>query len=78
MAKMLATWCLTVFSERKSRLPMARLLSPAISIFAEGLFTHREQLIKRAPDGLPLGEFGLFTVPAENPFNPFGVPVGVD
>lgn len=50
----------------------------SLDLFAEALFTHRTQLIDFAPEPLLFGQFGFFVVPAENPFNPFGVPVGVD
>ena len=66
-------------ADRKSAFASGRYrISPAFNLFAEGLFTHRNQLVEFPPEPLPFGQFGFFTVPADNPFNPFGVTVGVD
>src|SRR5262249_23167710 len=66
-------------ANRKSVFASGRYrLSEDVSFFAEALYVNREQLVQFAPDALSLGQFGLFVVPATNPFNPFGVPVGVD
>jgi iron complex outermembrane recepter protein len=66
-------------AERKSVFASGRYnVSPRLSLFGELLYTDREQIVSLAPDALPFGQFGLFTVPASNPFNPFGVAVGVD
>jgi iron complex outermembrane receptor protein len=66
-------------AERTSVFASARYrISPQLNLFTEALFTHRHQLVEFPPEALPLGQFGFFTVPANNPFNPFGVPVGVD
>jgi iron complex outermembrane receptor protein len=52
--------------------------SPAFKLFAEGLYTDRDQIVQFSPDFSDFGEFGTVVVPATNPFNPFGEPVGVD
>ena len=66
-------------AERKSVFASGRYrITPQTSVFAEALYTHRRQLVEFPPEPLPFGQFGFFTVPANNPFNPFGVPVGVD
>ena len=66
-------------AKRKSLFASGRYdLSNGVTFFSEFLYTNREQIIQLAPDVLFLGQFGLFTVPATNPFNPFGVPVGID
>ncbi|HEV8331706.1 MAG TPA: TonB-dependent receptor [Steroidobacteraceae bacterium] len=66
-------------AERKSVFASGRYrITPETSVFAEALYTHRRQLVEFPPEPLPFGQFGFFTVPANNPFNPFGVSVGVD
>lgn len=66
-------------ANRKSLFASGRYdLSNGVTFFSEVLYTNREQIVQLAPDVLFLGQFGLFTVPATNPFNPFGVPVGID
>ncbi len=53
-------------------------LSPSVELFAEGLFSHTEELNKGFPPdlfGAPF--FQQFTVPASNPYNPFGQTVGL-
>jgi len=60
-------------ADRKSAFASGRYrISDAFNLFAEGLFTHRNQLVEFPPEPLPFGQFGFFTVPADNPFNPFG------
>lgn len=53
-------------------------VGPTIRLFGEALYSRNEQPVQTAADVLFGGAFGFFIVPAENPFNPFGVPVGVD
>lgn len=66
-------------ADRKSAFASGRYrITPQTTVFAEALYTHRRQVVDMPPDALPLGQFGFFVVPANNPFNPFGVPVGVD
>jgi iron complex outermembrane recepter protein len=66
-------------ADRKSVFASGRYrITPQTSVFAEALYTHRRQVVSFPPEPLPFGQFGFFTVPANNPFNPFGVPVGVD
>ena len=66
-------------ADRKSAFASGRYrITPQTSVFAEALYTHRRQVVDFPPEPLPFGQFGFFTVPANNPFNPFGVPVGVD
>jgi iron complex outermembrane receptor protein len=70
---------LSAASERTSVFASGRYrFSSGLSLFAEALFTHRNQRVLFPPEPLPYGEFGFFTVPADNPFNPFGVAVGLD
>lgn len=47
-------------------------------VFGELIHSRNEQRIEFGPDALNGGAVGLYVVPAENPFNPFGVDVGVD
>jgi iron complex outermembrane receptor protein len=49
-----------------------------VSMFAELMFTRNAVMTSAAPDVLFGGSAGLFVVPASNPYNPFGVAVGVD
>ncbi len=53
-------------------------LQPGIEVFTELLYSHVEQHYDTGPTVL-LGEPGApdFTVSASNPYNPFGIPVGV-
>lgn len=46
--------------------------------FVELLYTRNHQVTQAAPPFLYAGAAGVFVVPANNPFNPFGAPVGVD
>lgn len=61
-------------AERKSVFASGRYIaSSAIELFAEALYTHRDQIVEFAPQPVSFA-----TVPASNPFNPFGVDVWVD
>ena len=53
-------------------------LSPSIELFTEQMYSHLQQFTALAPPflfGLP--GFQSYTVPATNPYNPFGTAVGV-
>src|SRR6185312_16225056 len=55
-------------------------LTPSIQVFAELLASHVRELSEASPPalfGFPQFDFALFTVPASNPFNPFGETVGI-
>ena len=53
-------------------------LSAGLEAYTELLYSNVKQVIQSTPDALFGGAFGLFVVPASNPFNPFGVDVGID
>ncbi|KAF1717038.1 hypothetical protein CSC74_09260 [Pseudoxanthomonas yeongjuensis] len=53
-------------------------LDNGISFYGELMHTRAEQLVEIASDSVYSGDFGFVTVPATNPFNPFGVDVGVN
>ncbi|HEY2163938.1 MAG TPA: TonB-dependent receptor, partial [Gemmatimonadaceae bacterium] len=53
-------------------------LTPSIELFAELLGTTIRKTTGQPPPPLTGGSTGNYTVPASSPFNPFGVPVGVD
>jgi iron complex outermembrane receptor protein len=55
-----------------------RFSASSLEVFGEMLYTHKHQIVQQGPDALFGGAAGLFIVPADNPFNPFGAPVGVD
>ena len=53
-------------------------LSPSSELFTELLFSHTEEINGETPIGLfGLPGFQVFTVPATNPYNPFGQTVGI-
>lgn len=54
------------------------LLGDAFTTYAELIYSRMEQTIELSPGVLSGGVVGLYRVPAGNPFNPFGVDVGVD
>jgi iron complex outermembrane receptor protein len=47
-------------------------------LFGEFLFSRNHQATEFSPDATYGGANGIYTVGVDNPFNPFGVPVGVD
>ncbi len=49
-----------------------------LRLFGEFLFSRTEQKTEFSPTSVSGGANGLYVVPAHNPFNPFGVPVGVN
>lgn len=49
-----------------------------VRLFGELLFSRTEQTVELSPGGLSGGANGVYVVPAHNPFNPFGVAVGVN
>jgi iron complex outermembrane receptor protein len=53
-------------------------LTPDAQLYGELLYSHVRQVVQAAPDALFGGQFGVFVVSADNPYNPFGVDVGVD
>ncbi len=54
-------------------------LTPTIELFGDVLYTRRNTPPAEASLWLTRGTSGgIFTVPASNPYNPFGVPVGVN
>lgn len=66
-------------AERRSAFASAQYrFTDDLKLFVEGLYTHRDELVEFPPEPLPFGQIGYFTVPATNPFNPFGVNVGID
>jgi hypothetical protein len=48
-----------------------------IDLYAEVLYSHTEQNSGSLPPSICCGQFGFYTVPATNPFNPFGEDVGI-
>jgi iron complex outermembrane receptor protein len=61
-------------AKRKSVFASGRYVAAsAVELFAEALYTHRDQIIEFAPQPVSFA-----TVPASNPFNPFGVDVWAD
>jgi iron complex outermembrane receptor protein len=65
-------------TERRSGLVYGTFfLTPEIELFSEFLYAEFEAKEIDYPFFLS-GRFGQFVVPPSNPFNPFGVPVGVD
>jgi iron complex outermembrane recepter protein len=69
-----ASQTLQAEAERKSAFASARYSpSPDFGLFAEALYTHRRQIVQFSPQPVFFA-----TVPASNPFNPFGVDVWVD
>jgi iron complex outermembrane recepter protein len=53
-------------------------ISNSLSAFGELMYSDSKQIYSSADPALTGGSFGLYRVSAANPFNPFGVPVGVD
>lgn len=54
-------------------------LSDTVDLFVEGLATSSGVKVTNSPPTIPAGSSGAFVrVPSTNPFNPFGVDVGVD
>ncbi len=53
-------------------------LDNGTSFYGELMHTRAKQLVEIASDSIYGGDFGYVVVPAENPFNPFGVDVGVN
>jgi iron complex outermembrane recepter protein len=53
-------------------------LAPSLRVYTELLLSRNEQSQPGGPATLTGGSTARFVVPAQNPFNPFGVPVGVD
>lgn len=53
-------------------------LDNGTTFYGEFLHTRAKQLVEIASDSVYGGDFGYVVVPAENPFNPFGVDVGVN
>lgn len=53
-------------------------LSPATKIYGEMLISRNHQISTLGPESLSGGPNAIFVVSANNPFNPFGVPVGID
>jgi iron complex outermembrane receptor protein len=55
-------------------------IAPWIAAIAEFTYTKRDVPAYQNPLTIYLGEYGSYgaVVPANNPFNPFGVPVGID
>ena len=52
--------------------------TPSVELFAELLATKIDKKTGQPPPTLTGGSTGNYVVPASSPFNPFGVPVGVD
>lgn len=53
-------------------------LAAGARLFGEFLFSRTEQKVELSPASVSGGANGIYVVPAHNPFNPFGVPVGVN
>ncbi len=49
-----------------------------LSVFTELMFSHAETAVIQTPLTFSGGRTGVFKIPATNPFNPFGVDVGID
>lgn len=53
-------------------------LDNGITLYGDVMHNRIKQLVEFASDSVYGGDFGFVTVPADNPFNPFGVEVGIN